>query len=175
MLVPQFYFYPEYTNTLELLREFGCTPRTEILSEDVSSLMLSLSPESIENGKYSGIISELSDSASTAEYGDSSEEITVTDKADIALVLDHTERCSDGILDAGSSSSDYLYIQYPNGDSAAYSVQYPISKRRLRRILSPIAHRRMSGRKQIFGRIEIARPYSNMTDRPSGLSVICAS
>ncbi len=123
VLVPQFYFYPEYTNTLELLREFGCTPRTEILSEDVSSLMLSLSPESIENGKYSGIISELSDSASTAEYGDSSEEITVTDKADIALVLDHTERCSDGILDAGSSSSDYLYIQYPNGDSAAYSVQ----------------------------------------------------
>ena len=96
--------------------------------------MLSLSPESIENGKYSDMISELSDSASTAEYGDSSEEITVTDKADIALVLDHTERCSDGILDAGSSSSDgildagssssdYLYIQYPNGDSAAYSVQ----------------------------------------------------
>lgn len=123
VLVPQFYLYPEYTNTLELLREFGCTLRTEILPEDVASLMLSLSSESIENGKYNDMISKLSDSASTTEYDDASKEITVTDKADIALMLDHTDRCPAGILDDGTSSPDYLYIQYPNGESAAYSVQ----------------------------------------------------
>ena len=85
--------------------------------------MLSLSSESIENGKYNDMISKLSDSASTTEYDDASKEITVTDKADIALMLDHTERCPAGILDDGNSSPDYLYIQYPNGESAGYSVQ----------------------------------------------------
>ena len=121
--VPQFYLYPEYDNTLELLRKLGCTLRTEILPEDVASICLSFSSESMETGKYSELLSGLADSAVITEYDDDSADVTVTDKDDISMILECTESCSTGILDDGSSSPDYLDIRYSNGESFGYSFQ----------------------------------------------------
>lgn len=121
--VPQFYLYPEYDNTLELLRELGCTLRTEILPEDVASICLSFSSESMETGKYSELLSGLADSAVITEYDDDSADVTVTDKDDISMILECTESCSTGILDDRSSSPDYLDIRYSNGESFGYSFQ----------------------------------------------------
>lgn len=121
--VPQFYLYPEYDSTLELLREFGCTLRTEILPEDVASICLSFSSETMETGKYSELLSGLADSAVITEYDDASADVTVTNMEDISTILDCTEPCPAGILDDGSSSPDYMDIRYSSGESFGYSFQ----------------------------------------------------
>ena len=113
--VPQLYLYPEYTNTLALLEDYGYTLRSHIAPEDVSGITVYLYKETVESGKYSDLISRLSDTADLLFY-DSEITISVTAQEDIALLLEHIRPYTVKILDDGETREDYIEVQYKNGN-----------------------------------------------------------
>ena len=121
--VPQLYIYPEYTNTLNLLKEYGYTIHTEIAPEDVASIILSPSAATVEDRRCDDLISRLSDTAVINYYDDSASEmaITVTARKDIELILSYMKHYAGGILDDGSEP-DYMEVQYKSG----YTCGYPL-------------------------------------------------
>ena len=123
--VPQLYIYPEYTNTLELLKEYGYTMHTEIVPDDVASIILSPSAASAEDKRCDDLISRLSDTAVIDYYNDSAYEmtITVTAREDIELILSYMDHYAGGILDDGSGYPDYMEVQYKSGYTGDYSLK----------------------------------------------------
>lgn len=120
MSVPMLYLYPEYENTLQLLEEYGHPVHTEINPADVASVSLSLSRETLEAGTYDDLISSLSASAERTDYEDISE-ITVTSEEDISLMLETVHGYYSRILDLGYNYTNYLDIQYRDGNFYGYS------------------------------------------------------
>ena len=120
MSVPMLYLYPEYENTLQLLEEYGHPVHTEINPADVASVSLSLSRETLEAGTYDDLISSLSASAERTDYEDISE-ITVTSEEDISLMLGTVHGYYSRILDLGYNYTNYLDIQYRDGNFYGYS------------------------------------------------------
>lgn len=120
MSVPMLYLYPEYENTLQLLEEYGHPVHTEINPADVASVSLSLSRETLDAGTYDGLISSLSASAERTDYEDVSE-ITVTSEDDISLILETIHGYYSRILDLGYNYTNYLDIQYRDGNFYGYS------------------------------------------------------
>ena len=123
--VPQLYIYPEFTNTLELLEEYGYTLRTEIDPEDISSIILYPAGSTMENGHCDDLISRLSDTAVINYYDESSSDvdITVTAQEDIGLILSYMDHYAGGILDDGNVYPDYMDVQYKSGYSNGYSLK----------------------------------------------------
>ncbi len=113
--VSQLYLYPEYTNTLALLEDYGYTLRSRVDPEDVSGVTVYLYNDSVKSGKFSDLISQLSDTADLLFY-DSEITISVTAQEDITLLLEHFRPYSGGILDDGKSQEDYIEVQYKNGE-----------------------------------------------------------
>ena len=114
------YLYPEYENTLQFLEEYGHPLHTEIDPADVASLSLSLSRETIEEGTYADLLSSLSSSAERTDYEDVSD-ITVTSEEDISLLLESIHGYYSRILDLGYNYTNYLDIQYKDGNFYGYS------------------------------------------------------
>lgn len=134
--IPLLYLYPEYTNTLALLEEYGYTLRTEIDPDDAASVTLYLSGSSVGSGRFDSLVSRLSDTAVISTYTyddispgyvytdpDSTTEISVTAPEDIALILDYVGSYAGGILDSASMSPDYMDVQYKDGNMSGYSVK----------------------------------------------------
>ena len=119
--VPQLYIYPEFTNTLGLLEEYGYTMRTEINPEDVSSITI----YPAESGRSDDLISHLSDTATVNYYDESTSniDITVTAQEDIELILSCRVQYAGGILDNGNIYPDYMEIQFKDGNMNGYSLK----------------------------------------------------
>lgn len=119
------YLYPEYTNTLTLLKDYGYTLPTEIDPEKISSIQLYISDTSSEKGHYRELISELSESAEVLTYDDSVSDtnITVTSPEDISVMLKYIGPNTNNILNDGSNAPDYVDIQYTNGNMWGYSTK----------------------------------------------------
>ena len=98
LTVGGFYLYEGYDNTLACLEEYGCTLRTQIDPADVSSITLYLSQESVQSGKFTDLLSELS-TTDVMLYDDGSEEITVRSREEIGAVLEHAVMFNAGILE----------------------------------------------------------------------------
>ncbi len=113
--VPQLYLYPEYTNTLALLEDYGYSLRSHIDPEDVSGITVYLYNDTVESGRFSDLVSQLSDTADLLFY-DSEMTISATAQEDIALLLEHIRPYSGGILDDGKNQEDYIEVQYKNGE-----------------------------------------------------------
>lgn len=120
MSVPLLYLYPEYENTLKLLEEYGHPLHTAIVPADVASVSLSLSRETLESGTYNDLISALSVTAERTDY-ESVSEITVTSEEDISLVLENIQGYYGRLLDLGYNYTNYLDIQYKDGNFYGYS------------------------------------------------------
>lgn len=122
--VPQLYIYPEYTNTLALLEEYGYTLHTEINPEDVSSITLYPAGSTEEVSRCDELIPRLSDTA-VVYYDELSSEMTisVTGQNDIKILLSYLDHYAGGILDDGSVYPDYMEIQFKNGNLNGYSLK----------------------------------------------------
>lgn len=123
--MPMLYLYPEYTNTLDLLEEYGCTIRTEIDPADVNSAVLILSGGSVQNGIYDDVLSGLSDTAeiTTDTDGEGGSNIVVYSEEDIALILGNVTPSRNGLLKSNVSSGDYLEIAYKDGPDGGFSLE----------------------------------------------------
>ena len=121
LTVGGFYLYEGYDNTLACLEEYGCTLRTQIDPADVSSITLYLSQESVQSGKFTDLLSELS-TTDVMLYDDGSEEITVRSREEIGAVLEHAVMFNAGILGKGGGMGDSADIYFADGDGA-YSYQ----------------------------------------------------
>ena len=121
-----FYLYKGYANTLACLEEYGYTIREQIDPADVSSITLYLSGESLQDGRFADLLSQLS-SVEEISYDDGSgeftdREITVRSREDVSAVLEHLVLYNQGILGNGWSMEDYADIDFNSG-SGAYSYQ----------------------------------------------------
>lgn len=123
--VPQLYIYPEFTNTLSLLEEYGYTMRTEINPEDVSSITVYPADSTTQDGKCDDLISRLSDTAviNHSDKFSSNIDITVTEQEDISLILSDMGNYAKGILDNGKRYPDYMEIQFKSGNTNGYSLK----------------------------------------------------
>ena len=68
--LPMLYIYSDYTNTLNLLEDYGCTLRSEIDPQEVESITFTLSSDSWQNGDYGELVSSLSDNATVTTYNE---------------------------------------------------------------------------------------------------------
>ena len=122
--VSMFYIYPGYTNTLKLLEDYGYSIRTEINPADVSSVTLTLCADSIQSGKYSDMLSALSDTASISQYDiDGGTSITAYSEEDISLILNSVTPYQNKLLDDSIRSGDYMDIDYNNEPSGGISLE----------------------------------------------------
>lgn len=112
-----FYIYEGYENTLACMEEYGYTMRTEIAPEDVQSVSLYLSAESMRSGKYTELLPSLSSNVERYAYDDGSQDITIRSQDDIRIVLEYLEPYYGGILGSGSGMDDYADIQFEEGSS----------------------------------------------------------
>ena len=112
--VNQFYLYPEYTNTMALLKEYGCVPENRIPAEDVSSISVNLLPETVQDAGYQKLAASLSDSAVTEDY-DEQIYISSSDPDDISRILDFVPDYTVGLLMEDGTPKNYVDIQYKDG------------------------------------------------------------
>ena len=117
-----FYIYPGYENTLSCLEKYGYTLRTEIIPEDVERIELHISTDSLQSARYSDILSQLSDSAEYYMYDDVEEQITVTSKEDIKILLEHLHPWYSCPVRRDESMADYANIEFTN-DSGYYGFR----------------------------------------------------
>lgn len=117
-----FYIYEGYDNTIACMEKYGYTLRTEIAPEDVQSVSLYLSAESMRSGKYTDLLSSLSSNIERFAYDDGSQDITIRSQDDIRAVVEHLEPYCGGILGSGSGIGDYADIQFEEG-SSSYSYK----------------------------------------------------
>lgn len=117
-----FYIYEGYDNTLACMEKYGYTLRTEIAPEDVQSVSLYLSAESMRSGKYTDLLSSLSSNIERFAYDDGAQEITIRSQDDIRTVVEHLEPYCGGILGSDSGMGDYADIQFEEG-SSSYSYK----------------------------------------------------
>ena len=120
--LPMLYIYSDYTNTLNLLEDYGCTLRSEIDPQEVESITFTLSSDSWQNGDYGELVSSLSDNATVTTYNEETR-IETSDPEDISLILEYTEPYSAGIMGNTSFSSNYVDIWYRNGNTFGYATQ----------------------------------------------------
>ena len=123
--VPMLYLYPEYTNTLALLDEYGYSLRTKIDPDDISSITLYLTDSAAQSKSKEGIdlLRKLSNTAETTVYSDSSADISVTSQEDIALLLNYTGAYANGILGDGNKYFGSVDIYYKTGDFHNYPLK----------------------------------------------------
>ena len=115
-----FDLYPEYTNTLEFLENLGYTLRTEIDPEDVESLSITLSLDSVQSAKYSGLFRTLPDgSASFTQYS-TGEDVRTSDPEAIRLILDAIPPSRTELLDFSEDGGDSMEIEYKDGAGIGY-------------------------------------------------------
>ena len=112
-----FYIYEGYDNTIACMEEYGYTLRTEIAPEDVQSVSLYLSAESMRSGKYTELLSSLSSNIERFAYDDGTQDITIRSQDDIRTVLERLEPYNSGILGSGRGLEDYADIQFESGSS----------------------------------------------------------
>lgn len=119
--IGSFYIYPEYTNTLDYLEKAGYTIRTEIAPEDVSSISLYPTSESVQNGEFDELFSRLSNGEKYASYSPEELEfgsgILVTSQEDIRILLDYLVPGSPKLLGNADAYSNYADIQFVQGSS----------------------------------------------------------
>lgn len=98
-----------------MLEDYGYSLRSHIDPEDVSGITVYLYNDTVESGRFSDLVSQLSDTADLLFY-DSEMTISATAQEDIALLLEHIRPYSGGILDDGKNQEDYIEVQYKNGE-----------------------------------------------------------
>ncbi len=108
-----FYIYETYTNTLSCLEEYGYTLQKEIDPEEVSSISLYLSADSIRKGELPDYLPALP--SVTELPADEFTPVLITDKQDIRALLGNITYGCPGILDERNEKNEYVEIEFRTG------------------------------------------------------------
>ena len=120
--ISNFYIYPEYENTLACLEEFGYSLDQMVPADNISELLLFITPESFRSGKFDSLLEELS-LAGVYSEDELSSGITLTDSESIRMIAGRLVWDAPEIVENTSRAEDFAEITYKNGWSSSYYLQ----------------------------------------------------
>lgn len=106
------YIYPEYSRTMEWLSAYGLTVRTQIDPEDILTISLYLSSETLSSGRLDDVTALVDPALLCTDS-----EILLSSREAFEAVLPHLELNTAMLLGSQEESEfyDYADIQYKNG------------------------------------------------------------
>lgn len=124
--VSELYLYDCFSETIQLLNDFGCQIHTEISPDDVSFAILYLDSEDVEEGTFDELIHSLSKAEEYSQYTPEqyeSEGISIDSKEDLQLLLPHAVRSYNSLLNHNrQNSSINIYFNDRTGYQYYYSL-----------------------------------------------------
>lgn len=124
--VSELYLYDSFSETIQLLNDFGYQIRTEISPDDVSFTICYLNSEAVADGTFDELINSLSKAEEYAMYTPDqyeSEGITVESTEDLKILLPHVRMYYNSLLNRNDKSSSItIYFNDRNGYQYSYAL-----------------------------------------------------